>query len=261
MIQKMFLQPGLWLCLVLAAVQARAAEPEMLLYCGITMVKPMSEIAQLFEKRNKLKIRIAQGGSEDLYQSAKSSGQGDWYLPGEPSYLDKHQSEGILGEFVNVGYNQMALVVPKGNPKKVQPDPRELLRKDLRVILGNAESGSVGQASKNVLDPLGIYPKVVKAAVFLSPDSRSLMNAMRRDEADLTLNWRATGFFPENVARFDLIDLDAKIAKPQALLLILLKSSSDTTQARAFMTLAAADEGQAIFRKYGFLDNRAAVAH
>jgi len=159
-----------------------------------------------------------------------------------------------------VGYNQMALVVPKGNPKKVQPDPREMLRKDLRVILGNAESGSVGQESKTVLDKLNIYPKVVKATAFLSPDSRSLMNAMRKDEADLTMSWRATGFFPENAAKLDVIDLDTKIAKPQALLLIMLKSTNHMAQAKAFMTLTASEEGQAIFRKYGFLDNKTAVA-
>ncbi|MBY0466377.1 MAG: hypothetical protein K2W33_15670, partial [Burkholderiales bacterium] len=47
-----------------------AAHPEaMLLYCGITMVRPMTEIAQIFEKQANVKISIAQGGSEDLYQS------------------------------------------------------------------------------------------------------------------------------------------------------------------------------------------------
>ncbi len=245
--------------LLFLTTAAQAAVPEMLLYCGITMVKPMTEIAQVFEKREGVKILISQGGSEDLYQSAKKSGQGEWYLPGEPSYRDKHQSEGLLGEFVTVGYNQMAMVVQKGNPRQVKADPRELLRKDLTVILGNAESGSVGQESKAVLDSLGIYPKVVKATAFLSPDSRSLMNAMRKGEADLTLTWRATGFFAENSPKLDVIDMDPKIAKPQALLLILLKSAKDPDVARSFMKLAAGDEGQAIFRKHGFLDNKTPV--
>jgi len=260
MLKRTCFKLGLLLCLTVPTLHAQPTEPEMLLYCGITMVKPMTEIAQLFEKRAKVRVKIAQGGSEDLYQSAKKSGQGDWYLPGEPSYRAKHQSEGILGEFVTVGYNQMALVVAKGNPQKVQPDPRELLRKDLRVILGNAESGSVGQEAKTVLDKLGIYPKVVKATAFLAPDSRSLMNAMRKDEADLTMSWRATGFFPENAAKLDVIDLDTKLAKPQALLLNLLKSTSNAAQAKAFMTLAASEEGQLVFRKYGFLDNKTAAA-
>lgn len=246
---------------ITTSVFAQDNKSELLLHCGITMVRPMTEIAQLFEKREKVKILIAQGGSEDLYQSAKKTGKGDWYLPGEPSYRDKHIKEGLLGDFVNVGYNQMALVVQKSNPKQIKADPREMLRKDLVVILGNAESGSVGQEAKSVLDGLGIYPKVVKAAAFLSPDSRSLMNAMKKGEADLTLSWRATGLFADNAIKLDVIDLDPKIAKPQALLLNLLKSSKQPELARSFMQLAAGPEGQAIFRKHGFLDNKTPVAH
>ena len=182
-IAQVMLATALLLC---TSAQAQKTDTELLLYCGITMVRPMTEIAQVFEKREGVKILIAQGGSEDLYQSAKKNGLGDWYLPGEPSYRGKHLSEGLLGEFTNVGFNQMALVVQKGNPKKVKPDPREMLRKDLVVILGNAESGSVGQEAKSVLDGLNIYPKVVKASAFLSPDSRSLMNAMKKGDVDLT---------------------------------------------------------------------------
>lgn len=238
---------------------AQSTKPEMLLYCGITMMRPMTEIAQIFEKRENIKITIAQGGSEDLYQSAKKSGTGDWYLPGEPSFRTEHFKEGLLGEFVTVGYNQMALMVQKGNPKQVKADPRELLRKDLSMILGNATSGSVGKESKDVLDGLGIYSKVVKAATFLAPDSRSLVLALKKREADLTMNWRAVGYFTDNAAAVDVIDLDPKLAKPQALELSLLVSTKAPALARRFMALTASDEGQAIFRKHGFLDNKTPV--
>ncbi|MCX8017653.1 MAG: substrate-binding domain-containing protein [Rhodocyclaceae bacterium] len=247
-----------WLALLTAAWPAAAQQPvDMLLYCGITMVRPMTEIARAFEKRENVRITISQGGSEDLYQSAKKSGVGDWYLPGEPSYRDKHLAEGLLGEYAVVGYNQMALVVQKGNPKKVKPDPRELLRKDLVVILGNAESGSVGQEAKAILDRLGIYPQVVRASAFLVPDSRSLMLAMRKGEADLTMSWRATGLVPDNAEKLDVIDLPTTLARPQPLLLNLLKSTRQPELARRFMAFAAGEEGQAIFRKHGFLDNKA----
>lgn len=232
------------------------ARTELLLYCGITMVRPMTEIARQFEANERVKITIAQGGSEDLYQSAKKSGVGDWYLPGEPSYRDKHLKEGLLGEHVSVGHNQMALMVQKGNPKQVKPDPRELLRKDLIAIVGNAESGSVGQEARRILDTLGVYPRVVQQAAFLAPDSRSLVNAMKKGDADVTLNWRATAFFPDNAPKLDVVDLDPGLAKPQALLLIQLKSTKYPELGRRFMDFAAGDTGQAIFRKHGFLDNR-----
>jgi molybdate transport system substrate-binding protein len=217
----------------------------------------MTEIAQNFEKRENVRLTLSQGGSDDLYQSLKKSGVGDLYLPGEPTFRDKYLHEGLLGEYQVVGYNQMALMVAKGNPKQVRGDPRELLRKDLTVIIGNAGSGSVGKESKDILDSLGLYQKVLDAAIFLAPDSRSLANAMKKGEADLVMNWRAVGYFPDNAALVDVVDLPPAIAKPQALLLNLVSHSRHKELARKFIAYAAGDEGQAIFRKHGFLDNKA----
>lgn len=239
-----------------ATASAQGGRPELLLYCGITMVRPMSEIAQAFEKRENVRITLTQGGSEDLYQAAKKAGIGDLYLPGEPSYRDKYLHEGLLGEFELVGYNQLAILVAKGNPKNVKGDPRELLRKDLVVSIGNANSGSVGKESKDVLDEIRIYQKVVAAAAFLAPDSRGLNNALKKGEVDAVLNWRATGFFADNIGALDVVDLDAKLARPQALLLNLLTFSRNKEIARRFIAFSAGEEGQAIFRKHGFLDKR-----
>lgn len=236
-----------------------SGKPELLLYCGITMVRPMTEIAQTFEKRDNVKVSLAQGGSEDLYQSAKKSGVGDLYLPGEPTFRTLHLKEGLLGEFVTVGYNQMAMMVQKGNPKGVKGDPRELLRKDITAIIGNESSGSVGKETRDILDRLGIYSAVVKSAAFLSPDSRTIANTLKKKEVDVALNWRAVGFFPDNASLVDVIDLDPKIAIPQALLLNLLTHSKHPEAARRFMAFAASEEGQAIFRKHGFLDNKTPV--
>ena len=243
----------LLVCLGLSPVWAQ--EQNLLIYCGITMVRPVTELARNFEQREKLKVTLTQGGSEDLYQSARKSRTGDLYLPGEPSYRDKHLAEGLLGEFKVVGYNQMAIFVQKGNPKKVKSDVNQLLRKDLILMIGNAESGSVGQESKSMLDRAKLYPKVIAKADFLMPDSRAINLAMKRGEADITLNWRATGFFPENEPHVDVIDIDPKLAEPQALLLNLLTFSKNPAAARKFIAYAASPEGQAVFRKYGFLDN------
>lgn len=244
---------ALWLA---GLAHAQGGKIELLLFCGITQLPAMTEIAQIFEKRENVRIVIIQGGSEDMYQAAKKSGVGDWYQPSEPSYRVKYLKDGLLGESVTIGYNQIALMVQKGNPKQVKADPRELLRKDLTMIIGDANSGSVGKYSKALLDGLGIYPKVIKAAAFLAPDSRSLVNSLRKKEADITLNWRATGFFSGNVAAVDVIDLDPQLAKPQAIELMLLATSKHPELARRFLALSASEEGQAVFRKHGFFDNK-----
>lgn len=232
---------------------AASAGNNLLIYCGITMVRPMTDVARQFEKQEKISIAIAQGGSEDLYQSAKKSQKGDLYLPGEPAFRIKHQPEGLLGEYTVLGINQMALMVRKGNPKKVKPDLKELLRKDLAVVLGSSESGSVGVEAQRILKQAGLYDKVAARVVQMLPDSRSIMAAMRRGDADLTMSWRATGYFPDNAPSVDVLDLSPTVAPPQELQLTLLNFSQNKAMARKFMEYAAGPQGQAIFRRYGFI--------
>lgn len=235
---------------------AAAEQRRLLIYCGITMVRPVTELARAFEAREKVAIQVAQGGSEDLYQSAKKSRLGDIYFPGEPSYRDIHLAEGLLGDYRVIGYNQMALFVQKGNPKQVRGLLHELLRKDLTVVLGNAGSGSVGHESRRMLDSAGIYPKVVANASEFLPDSRSVNLAFKHGQADLALNWRATARFPDNSPYVDTIDLPVSVAAPQPLLMIELTFSRNLVDARRFIEFAASEEGQAVFRRYGFLDSK-----
>lgn len=232
---------------------ASASGNSLLIYCGITMVRPMTEVAKQFENQEKITIAIAQGGSEDLYQSARKSHQGDLYLPGEPVFRIKHQPEGLLGEYKVLGVNQMSMIVKKGNPKKVKPDVKELLRKDLNVVLGSSESGSVGVEAKRILTEAGIYKKVAAKATQMLPDSRNIMAAMRRGEADVTMSWRATAFFQDNAALLESVDLPPSVANRQELQLTLLTFSKNQPLAKKFMEYAVGPQGRAVFAKYGFI--------
>lgn len=236
-----------------AKEDAPPKKPELLIYCGITMVHPMHEIAMIFEQENNCKVTLLQGGSEDLYQSLKSSKQGDLYLPGSDSYRTKHFGDGLLSSYVFVGYNQLALLVKKDNPKNIPADLGVLSDKDIAVSIGNAESSSVGKHGKRVLDKFGIYDEVLYNTVEISSDSRTMNNLLRSGAVDVILNWRATAFFDENRDEIQALDLDASVAPKNRLLINLCNTSMNKDLAVAFMKLAASERGQQIFYKYGFL--------
>ena len=234
---------------------AQEDKPELLIYCGITMAHPIKAIAKIIEKEQNVTIKISQGGSEDLYTSLNASRKGDIYLPGSASYRKRHLAEGLLGDFVHVGYNQAAMMVPKGNPQGLKADLANLARKDLAVVICNPDSGSIGRESKKMLQKFGNFDAVMDNASNLTTDSRNMNKALKQGEADIIINWRATGFFPENSSLIDVLDLDPKYAKPKKLLLNLLTFSKHPEVAKRFMEYAASPEGQAIFRQYGFIDN------
>jgi len=238
-----------------AVTAARAqTRPELLIYCGITMVKPVKELADLFEARTGVKVTLSQGGSEDLYDALKMARVGDIYFPGSDSFRKNHLAEGFLGDATLVAHNVAALMVAKGNPKGVKPEVRELLRPDLAMVVCNPDTGSIGAETQKILDRAGLTEQVLTQAAFLATDSRNLTQAIKGGRIDVTLNWRATAFFPENRDAVEVVDLDTTVSQPARLEFNLLTFSSQAEAARRFVALAASAEGQVVFRKHGFLD-------
>jgi len=100
----------------------------------------------------------------------------------------------------------------------------------------------------------GIFDAAMSQASAIMPDSRTINISLKKKETDLSINWRATAFFPDNKAHIDVVDLPLTVAVPQALLLNALTFSTQPAMTKQFIDFATSDEGQAIMRKHGFLD-------
>lgn len=227
----------------------------LIFYCGITMVKPITEMAKIIEKKHHCEIKISQGGSKDLYDALKFSQKGDLYLPGSDSYRKNNLKDGFFLDSKYIGYNQAALFVQKGNPLHVK-GLEDLVRHDLSVILCDPNSGSIGRMTKKSLTTYkgeAFFYQVFDNASQIGTDSRNLNKALIEKKADLTINWRATAFWPENNQHIDVIELPEEIAPKKKLVINLLSFSQHKEIARDFIDFAASKEGQAIMKKYGFL--------
>ena len=69
---------------------------ELLIHCGIAMVKPMTEIAKTIEKQENCIIKITTGGSRNLYKSIEANKIGDLYLPGSEKYIENGMIENFI---------------------------------------------------------------------------------------------------------------------------------------------------------------------
>ncbi len=230
-------------------------KPTLLFYCGITMVKPMAAISKIIEKKYNCTIKIMQGGSKNLYSSLKLSKKGDLYLPGSDSYIKNNLKDGLLIDSKYIGFNKAAIFVIKGNPKNIK-NLKSMVDEDIATTVCNAKTGSIGKITKKALIKFGgeeFYNEVFDLAVEIGTDSRNLNKALIDKRADMTINWRATGFWPENLPFVDIIEIDNKYAPKKKLLITLLSFSKHKKIARAFIKLAASQRGQSIMKKYGFL--------
>ena len=233
------------------ALPEREVKKELLVYCGITMADPISEIARIIEKEEDCKIVVVKGGSGNLLRAIETNKVGDLYLPGCDSYIRTCEKKGLVDESVLVGHNCAALLVQKGNPKSISADLINLTKPEYYVVIGDAHSGSIGKETKKILDKRGIYSQVCQNARHLTSDSKDLVTVLKDKEADLVVNWMATSYWPENEPYVDAIEIDEEYAKPKKLVLGLLTFSHHRGIAEKFMQYASSREGKKLFRKYG----------
>lgn len=226
---------------------------ELLIYCGITMIAPMLEIADIIEEQEDCKITITKGGSGNLLNSIYHNKTGDLYLPGSCKYytmIEDKQPDLVL-EKVTVGHNVAVMMVQKGNPKCITSDLSNMTDRDLVVEIGNPESGSIGKETKKILQAYGNFEDVVINAIRFTTDSKELLNALKSKELDLVINWYATYTWGDNSDYLDVIKIDSTYAHVNHLELSILKYSKYPDIAKAFMTYASSEKGKDIFKKYG----------
>lgn len=240
---------------VLLAAGNVFAEDTLVVYCGITMMKPMTVIAKQIETTHNCKINIVQGGSGKLLKLLLKNKNGDLYLPGSDSYIKKMDKDypGLVVAKESVGYNRAAIFVKKGNPRGVAADLNSLLNPSFKVIIGSAEKGSIGKVTKKILEKKGIYDQVMKRAK-ISLHSKGLMNALKAGAADISINWYAVSTWPENEKFVDALPISGEFAQKKKLVLAQLKDSGHPAIAKAFLDLAASEKGRKMFNKFGLAD-------
>ncbi|MGB2987641.1 MAG: substrate-binding domain-containing protein [Phycisphaerae bacterium] len=233
---------------------AATGKKQLLVYCGITMIQPMTEIARVIEQQEGCEIIITKGGSGNLLRAIKVNKVGDLYLPGSDSYIKTCKEEGLVSETVHVGYNKAALMVRKGNPKGISSDLANLVSPDYYVVIGDPDSGSIGRETKKILERRGIFEQVIANALKLTTDSKDLVNVLRDEQADIVINWYATSIWPENRPYVDALSIDEQYASKKKLVLGLLKFSEHPDIARKFLAYASSAKGRALFQEYGLFD-------
>jgi molybdate transport system substrate-binding protein len=230
-------------------------QEEILIYSGTTMLLPMMDIVALFEDRENSKVEVSYEASGHIMKSVEINQVGDIFFPGSSPYVDTLMEKGTVLESAQVGYNEIGLFVQPENPKGISADPGSLPAKDLRIVIGNDKSGSIGREIRNALDQRGYYQTVVEKALYLATDSEDIAGSIKEKEADLVLNWKAVAFIPENAGLMNYIPLPEGQRQQQPLVMGLLGYSRVPDLAKKFIKLATSAKGQAIFRKYGFQDS------
>lgn len=231
-----------------------AAGEKVTAFCGTASELPMEEAAKVFEQKTGIKVELNWGGSGAVLSQLKLSRRGDLFIPGSPDYMTKAIKEGLVEpETVKIiAYLVPTINVAKGNPQKITR-LSDLARPGLRVAIGNPESVCVGLYGVEVLEKNGLLKAVEKNIVTHASSCAATASLITLQKVDAIMGWDVfagwnpdkieTVFLkPEEVPR--LAYIPAAVVKDYAL---------NRRGAQAFINFLTSSEGQAIFKKWGYL--------
>jgi len=241
---------GLVILMVFLSTCTSKEKPELLIYCGITMIEPMNSIASQFEKEHDCIIEIVKGGTGTLLESIRTHQNGDLFLPGSADYynqMNRHE----FSDTAKLGQNLAVLMVEKGNPKQIK-HINQLTDSTLRIIVSNSNSGSIGIETKQILDRFGNYEQVLANAKLITSDSKDLTRLLLDKQADVAINWAAEAFKNGHDKKLDVVYIESKFTHSTPIILCVLKNSKNKALSTEFLKFASSEYGKKIFNQHGF---------
>ena len=227
------------------------AAPTLEFYCGITMADAMRVIADKFEAKTGVHINITKGGSGSLYKKILKIKKADLYLPGAEKYITDDKNDMFIFKRL-IGYNRPVILVQKGNPKHIK-NLGDFIKPNIRVIIGDNHSGSVGKIAKKILTRYKdeIYYNAVYKKALKAPTSVEIIQALKEDRADTSINWKAAAFKGDNENYVDFIKIPY-IAPKQKLILAVVKYTLHQDIAEKFVRFVANKENKKYLKSKGF---------
>lgn len=200
-----------------------------------TAANPAATVTLNFGSSGTLETQIEQGAPADVFASA------------DQADVDKLSAAGRLnGPSVVFARNKLVIVTKTGNPKRVKT-LADLANLDVVSLCANTVP--CGKYAAQVLRAAAVT--IPESKVTRGQDVKATLAAVATGDADAAIVYvtdalSATG----TVASVTIPDAQNAIATYP---IAVVKSSTDTAEARAFVDYVASTKGQATLKRFGFL--------
>jgi molybdate transport system substrate-binding protein len=226
-------------------------QQRLMMYCAAGVKPPVLKATAEFAKRYDVKVDLQYGGSGTLLSNLQVSKKGDLYLAADASFLDIAQGKGLIKESLPLATMKPVIAVQKGNPKGIK-SLRDLLRKDVRLSLGNPDAASIGKQTKALLKAAGLWDEIkaqVEERGVFKPTVPEVANDIKIGAVDAGIIWDVTANQYDDLEGIDVPEFD----EAQKMITIgVVASSQHATLALRFARYLNSKEGNRIFNEEGY---------
>ena len=222
-------------------------------FVGSASKPPMEEAAQAFQEKTGIQVYLNFGGSGALLSQIELSRSGDLYIPGSPDYMVKAENKNFIDSSTikEIAHLIPVIAVQHGNPQNIQ-SLADLARPGIEVGIGNPQAVCVGLYAIEILDYNHVLEEVGKNIIVQAKSCDDTATLISLKSVDAVIGW-------DVFHHWDPDNIDVVYLPPEQLPRIayipgaVLKFAEDVDSARKFLDFLVSSEGQAIFRKWGYI--------
>ncbi len=227
----------------------------ILVFAGSASRPALLKAAKVFEQKKGIHVDIVFGGSGQVLSQMILSQKGDLFFPGSSDYMEIAKKKGVVlpESETRLAYLVPAIVVAKGNPKRVQ-GLNDLLRNNVRVAIANPESVCVGSYAVEVFEKNLLREQVRflrDKLVTYTGSCAQTASAVSLGAADAVMGWRI--FSSWDPKRLEALPLNKnQVVRVGYLPIAVSKFCKKPEKAQAFISFLTSKEGRGIFQAAGY---------
>ncbi len=219
-------------------------------YCAAGIRPAVADIITAFQAKHDISIVTDYAGSEVLLSKIKLTQTGDLYMPGDKYYIAQADEAGMIEASVPVFYWVPTILVKKGNPKNIT-GLHDLLRRSVKVGLGDPKTCAIGRTTKQLLEKNGIsWSDIEKNLKFQSQTVNELGMQIHAGALDAVIVWDAIARYYDDHG--ELVPITAEKNIVSSVDIGILKFSKKKTDAQTFIDFMTSNAGRLIFEKHNY---------
>ena len=243
---------GAMLCAGSAPAPAQPA-PSTLVFAAASTMVPLNDLAQSFEREQRLPVRFSFAASSTLARQVVHGARADLFLSANRQWLDRLERDGFLakGSRRELTGNRLALIRPAdGGTDVILSRPATLLATlaDFPLVLADPSHVPAGIYAREALENLDLWEPLQGRLAFAA-NARAVTVRVARGEAPLGITYASELRAESGLDAAALLPANSHSPIRYELALI---EPADNPSALAFYDYLLSNEAQHVFLKHGF---------
>jgi len=179
---------GVLLAVAVFMLRPRSPAGEILVLCGGSMRPPMEDLISAWKVAHPdAKIAASYGGSAEFLAQIQMANRGDIFVCHDP-FMPWAAAHDLIAEWFTAAYLDVAIAVPKGNPKGIH-SLEDLARPGIRLGIGDRKHSTTGVIAASIIRQVPYGKSLLKNVALETHGAQRHCTAVATGALDAAIVW------------------------------------------------------------------------